>query len=80
MAPDTVFDFLVALPSLVFSDFPAGCLAELRQCLLLGQYDAPAKRNLDQPGELAVKPCRLQRLEFFAVFRLCDDPAVLLGI
>jgi hypothetical protein len=74
-----VFDFLAALPSLVFSDFPAGRLAKLRRCLFLGPNDAPAKRNLDQPGEFAVKPFRLQRLQFLAVLRH-SDPSVLLGI
>jgi len=41
------FDFLIALPSLVFGDFPARRLAEPRRCLLLGQDDPPAKGNLD---------------------------------
>ena len=79
MVLDTVFDFLTALLSLVFGDFPAGRFAEPRRCLLLGRDDAPAKANLDQPGEFAIEPFRLQRLEFFAGLR-CGDPAVLLGI
>lgn len=56
-----------ALPSLVFGDFPAGCFAELRRSIFLGQDDAPTKGNLDQPGELAIEPFRLQRLEFLLV-------------
>lgn len=80
MAPDTVFDFSGRpLLSLVFSDFSARRLAELHRCLLLGQDDAPAKRHLDQPGEIAIEPLGLQRLEFFAALRR-GDPAVLIGI
>jgi hypothetical protein len=71
--------FLVALLSIVFGDFLAGHLAEPRQCLLLGQDDALAKGNLDQPGELAIESFRLQRLEFLAGLR-CGDPAVLFCI
>ena len=48
--------FLVALRSFVFGDFPVGRLAEPHRCLLLGQDDAPAKGNLDQPGELTIEP------------------------
>ena len=77
--PSTAFDFSDCLNSLVIGDLPAGCFAEPRQCLLLSQDDAPAKGNLDQSGQLAVKPFRLQRLEFFAGLR-CGDSAVLLGI
>ena len=71
--------FLVVLPSLVFGDFPARGFAEPRRCFFLGQDDAPVKRSLDQPGELAIEPFRLQRLEFFAGLRR-GDPAVLRGI
>ena len=79
MAPDTVFNFSVALLSLVFGDFSEGRLAEPCRCLLLGQDDAPAKGNLDQPGKLAIEPFRLQRLKSLVVLRR-GDPAVLLGI
>ena len=71
--------FLVALPLLVFGDFPARRLTEPRPCLLLGQDDAPAKGNLDQLRKLAIEPFGLQGLEFLAVLRR-GDPAVLLGI
>lgn len=70
---------VAALPSLVFSDFPAGRFAELPRCLFLRCDDAPAKGNLDQPGKFAIEPFRLQRLEFLAGLS-CGDSAVLLGI
>jgi hypothetical protein len=55
MVPDTVLDFLVALRSLVFGDFPAGCPAEPCRCLLLGQDDAPAKGSFDQLRKLPIE-------------------------
>jgi hypothetical protein len=55
MLPETVFDFSGCLALLVFGDFPARGPAEPRRCLLLGQDDAPAKRNLDQLRKLAIE-------------------------